>query len=45
MAIFHDVKKERFIILITRLFFIFVNNELWFSKYIEMELKIFLITS
>ena len=45
MAIFHDAKKYRFIFLITRLFLIFVNKEIFFERFIEIELKIFLITS
>ena len=38
MAIFLDVKKQRFIFFITRLFLIFVNYEIFFQEYIEMEL-------
>ena len=43
LAIFHDVKKKRFIFFITHLFLIFVNKEIFFQEYILMELKIFFI--
>ena len=37
-------KKKRFIFLITHLFLIFVDKEIFFQEYIEMELKaVFLI--
>ena len=45
MAILHDVGKQRFVFLITLLLLIFVNKEISFREYIEMELKIFFITS
>ena len=36
-VIFHDVKKLRFIFLITRLFLTFVKKEIFFKEYTEME--------
>ena len=32
MAIFHDVKKKRFVFLVTHLFLIFVDKEIFFSR-------------
>ena len=37
------LKKWTFIFLKTHLFLIFVNMEIFFQEYIEMELKIFFI--
>ena len=42
LAIFHDA-KNRFIFLITHLFLVFVNKDIFFEKYTEMELKMFFI--
>ena len=39
MTIFHDVKKQRFIILITPLFLIFVNREIVFSRIYRDRIK------
>ena len=43
LAIFHNVKKYRFIFLVTHLFLIFINKEIFFHEYTEMGLKIFFI--
>ena len=45
VAIFHEVKKKKFVFLTTSLFLMFVNKEIFLKEYIEMELKIFFIIS
>ena len=42
-SFFMTLKKWTFIFLKTHLFLIFVNMEIFFQEYIEMELKIFFI--
>ena len=43
LAIFHNVKKQRFIFYITHFFLIFVDKGIFFQEYKEMELKTFFI--
>ena len=45
MAIFHDVKKVEIFFPFENLFYMFVNEEIVFEEYIDMELKIFFRTS
>ena len=43
LDIFHDVKKKRFIFLITHSFLLFDDEDIIFLEYIEMELKTFFV--
>ena len=44
MGVFDDVKKKEICVLITHLCLIFVDKEISFQEYTEMELKTFFIT-